>query len=283
MRQLVGAFGIALVVAMLMVGGSAHAAPRAAEPATEDANAVLNPPNFLALEAQLADYDERATVATGSTAGFPADPRLIPGYSVDNAAVPTAPGATGWWIFFAQSGSTYTIDNCGSAFQAQLTVYEVDGNDLTVKDASTDGCADPVTAQFSHWWGGAVKPLVLRIDDATGAGGNYVVNYSRTTVDPVSEIRKVKVGYFKSAGWRKRREPGRTEVSIKMYWQAEGPRTRIKCSLDGGEPVDCLSRPTFDNVRAGKHEVTATVTNSLGQTASDTTTFRVSRKELPRR
>ncbi len=122
MEHLVGWFGIALVAAMLIAGGSAHAAPRLAEPATDDADAVLHPSNWLALDAQLADLLDLATVSTGSTAGFPADPRLD---AVGDAAVLETPGATGWRIFFAPSGSTYTIDSCGSDFKHELTLYEV--------------------------------------------------------------------------------------------------------------------------------------------------------------
>jgi hypothetical protein len=274
--KLVGTLGVALVATMIIAVGSAQAAPRVAEPATEDASAVLDPPNFLDLEAELSTQDDLETISTGSTAGFPADPPLA------GTTGPAAPGATGWWIFFARSGSTYTIDSCGSEFQAQLTVYEVGSKTgrtprpTTVMDTSNDGCADPVTATYNRWWGGAGSPLALRIDDASGTGGDYTVNYSRSIVEPVSEIRKVKLGPIKIPGWRKRLRPNRTDVSIKMFWRSESLRS-MKCSLDGGEPTHCLSRPTFEYVKPGKHEVTAVVTEKSGETATDTVAFRIPR------
>ena len=265
--------GIALAVLLLLVGAQgAQAAP-----AEEDPGTVLTP--AIEPEGLLAGLHDFETSSTGSTAGFATDPRAVPGYNVDDESVPTTPGATGWWVFFAASGSTFTIDSCGSAFTAQMTVYELEPSTdtLRLRDSTADACADPLSAEYVYETAAGVVPHVVRIDDATGSGGTYDIDYSRTVADPVAYIRKVKVGNVKRKRAKNGKKVSSAKVSVKIFFQGEQP-FKIHCTLDGRERANCLKRPTFENVKSGKHEVKMTVTDSIGKVVTDTAKFRVPRK-----
>jgi hypothetical protein len=255
---------IAALIALSVAGaaGSASAAPEVADPATEgsagvDGNAVL------------AHRQQLETVSIGSTAGFAADPIV--------AGEPITPGATGWWYTEPQQGSNYTIDSCGSSFTAQLTAYGrvPRTSDYEVLDFTDDACADPLTGPYFSRAFDVSGPELIRIDDASGVGGEYVVNYSRTALRTKVEIRRVRVGKLKRIGGRKHR--GRASVVARVDTVGEAP-VKARCRLDGGKAVDCNVGATFKNVKSGKHTLAAKAVNSFGK-ATDEVTFTVPRRK----
>ncbi len=253
-----------LSAAVLLLPAPARAgAAEPADPATSDANGY-DP------AATLAEQAQRHTIASGSTAGFPAAPLV--------GAEPITPGATGWWSVRGETGSTYTIDSCGSSFPVEMTAYDVrtrDVFDVVPVDSTTDACADPLRGRYESEAGNE-SPDVIRIDDATGSGGDYVVHYNRTPIEPKAKIGKIKVGKVKHI--KGKRRVGKAKVSVRIHSRGEGEldgMVGVHCRLDGGRAKDCVGEIVYRHVRSGKHRLELKVTDSLGGKATDRRRFRV--------
>ena len=139
----------------------------------------------------LAEDQQEATVSVGSTEGFPAAPPGQLGDWHSGAMDPNDPGwysgtsgATGMWGIQGLVGTSLTIDSCGSSFSAQLAVYSAyDFRDHVTSELAytADACAEPITMPYSKLPTANGGPAgLVRIDDATGEGGDYQVNYRRT-------------------------------------------------------------------------------------------------------
>ena len=237
------ASGAALLLIAATSRAGADGPPEVGDRATPDFN------GFQPAALLVAAKDDQA-IALGSTAGFQADPREPEGFIVSDPLVPAMPGATGWWSIDAPNKTTLTIDSCQSDFKAQLTLGELEKDDMTVNilDASANGCAKPLTADYDGSAGGR---LFLRIDDATGNGGDYIVGYARTTTPVRANIKDVDVG-------------ARGESPLKA-----------KCSIDDDDAVNCLGGTTFKRVERGEHELTLKVKDDTGEKATDSVDFEV--------
>ena len=245
----------ALIAIGLVSAAMAPAAPEQADPATPDEGYYPN--------ASLARSEQLSTVATGSTAGFEADETFV--------GQATAAGATGWWSLGYRRGTSFSIDSCGSSYPVAMTVYEVFArtDNLTVVDSTADACADPVEGRY---FGGRLNsgPDGVRIDDPSGAGGDYVVHYDRTPVDVAVEIRRFAIG--KVSPLERGRRAGEATVTAKVHVDSE-PTPKLKCTLDGRRIRPCS--PDLGKVRSGKHEYRVTVRDRFGNKASDRKSFKV--------
>ncbi len=237
--------------------------PASADPASSDANGY-------APAAILASREQLQTVSSGSTAGFPAAPLV--------ASEPITPGATGWWSVRGETSSSYRIDSCGSSFPVEMTAYDVQTRDVfnvVPVDSTTDACANPIEGQYKNE-AGDESPDVIRIDDATGSGGDYVVNYSRTPIKPTARIIKVEVGKVRHI--KGKRRVGRARVEVRIHSRGEGEldgMVGVHCRLDGRKAKDCVGEIVYPHVRSGKHRLKLKVKDSLGAKATDRRCFHV--------
>lgn len=259
---------IVLVLACLSLQASATAGDRAPEPVAADpADDRPDPPPTARPTAILADRDQMRTVATGSTAGFDADPAL------GGESTPPGAGATGWWAVSGPNKSEYTIDSCGSSYAVEMTAYDVEPRmgGVVVYDWTPDACAAPLTGRFYE---SVVDdgPDVIRIDDPSGAGGPYLVNYSRTPIDAFAAINTASVGELRRVKHHPRL--GRAAVGFRIGARGESP-LKVRCRLDDGRAKPCLGGIVYKGVRSGRHSLSLKVGNRYSGKATDKRHFRV--------
>ena len=214
---------------------------------------------------QLSERNQLKTIATGSTAGFDADPAL-PGQT-------TTPGATGWWGLDYKHGASFSISSCGSSYPVAMTVYDIfarTDDAYTIVDSTDDACADPIEARY---FGGLFNsgPDAVRIDDASGVGGDYVVRYKREPVDLEVEIKGIKVG--KVAPLERRRRHGEATITPQIHLDGEFPLRRLQCTLDGRKLEMCFV--DVEGVRSGEHKYRIVVVDRFGDKQSDAKKFKV--------
>ena len=225
--------------------------------------------------AVLAFAEQQATVAAGSTEGFPTDRN-----SFGAATEPEGtPGATGWWIFGGPAGTTLTIDSCGSSFSAQIALYNIDQRYGQTRQVaySADGCTNPLTAIYHEDFADS-GPDLLRIDDASGLGGEYQVNYRRTEAAPQLRVRAFKAVVGQVRRPRGARRVGRATVTIPYRTDSCYCRQDVYWRLDG-EPGVSVSpgegSVTLEDVRSGRHSFELTYEAWYGGQRSVTRAFRV--------
>jgi hypothetical protein len=289
---LVGAFSL-----LIPATASAEARPELADPAQpscpDSYGSTFACYSDLDLSlGSLASHPQRATIATGSTEGFPADRRhhggAGPGFQ-------GTPGATGWWAVDGPNGSTLTIDTCGSSFTAQITLYETEWRygHMYAREYTADACANPISADYDSEWV-MHYPDLVRIDDATATGGAYQVNYRRTpdTAKPEAEAFKPVVGTVRRP--KGARRVGRAKVRIEYFAEEDeygSHPIQVRCVLRsrkakvGRRVKRCApgrDEVTYRRVRSGKHVFKLKVTDAAGNTATAKRKFRV-RYLKPRR
>lgn len=271
---------LALVVPAAAVAQSPEPAPPAASARDAESGGVVAPD--LALAAQT------ATVSLGSTEGFgAASPGQLGGWG-SGALDPNSPdwyagtpGATGMWEIEGQVGTTFTIDSCGSSFPAQLAVYyrQVRRDFLTAQAAySPDGCADPITLPYGKLAG---PDGLVRIDDATGAGGPYQVNYTRTPAETTPPRVRVFNPVVEEIRPAKRGSLARVRIEYKVVDDDGSYPLRARCTVEdlGLMPYCNVRTPrvVLRHVPSGRHTFEITASDAVGNEASFTRKFRVPR------
>lgn len=276
---------LALITALGLLIPAAAAADVPAEPAPPALS--VNDDGFVLL----ADDLQEATVSVGSTEGFVAAPPGQLGDWGSGAMDPNDPrwfsgtsGATGMWGIAGLKGTTFTIDSCGSSFPVQLAVYpQGDFRDSITSQAaySSDGCANPITLPYAALRLSHQRGLV-RVDDASGAGGEYQVNYRRT---PLPETTPPRVRAFKPVVGPVRRPKGARRVGMAKLSidfravDADGSYpVKLHCALDEQRVKPCYAKRAtlnFRRVPSGRHTFEITGTDAAGNEASFQRTFRV--------